>query len=143
MSDYGLLMPEFVLGALALLVLGADLLMPARLRYLLGYVSALSLAGLLGFSLTYLWGETDVLHGGLVRIDAFALFFKGLFLVLGVVVALSSVEYVRHRLDRPGVYYAALLLAVLGMMLMAGSGELLTAYVSLELASIGIYFLVS
>ena len=143
MSDYELLMPELILGALALLVLVAGLLMPPRSRHMLGYVSALGLAALLGFSLTSLWGETDAVHRGLFRIDAFALFFKGLFLLLGGVVALASVEGARQRMDRPGVYYAALLLAVLGMMLMAGSGELLTAYLSLELASISLYVLVS
>ena len=56
---------------------------------------------------------------------------------------LSSVEYVKRHLQHPGEYYGILLFTVLAMMLMASSRELLTAYISLELLSFGLYVLVS
>ena len=62
---------------------------------------------------------------------------------MGTVVMLSSVEYVRRNLDHPGEYYAIIAFTIVGMMLLASSGELLTAYISLELLSFGLYVLVS
>ncbi|MCE2403493.1 NADH:ubiquinone oxidoreductase subunit N, partial [Candidatus Poribacteria bacterium] len=46
-------------------------------------------------------------------------------------------------LDHPGEYYGILLFTVVAMMLLAASGELLTAYISLELLSFGLYVLVA
>lgn len=84
MNDFTLLLPEIMLAALVLLVLGASIPPSGRHQHLLGYVSAFGLAGLAAFSLDFLWGESGSFHGGLLRIDRYALFFKGFFLVLGV-----------------------------------------------------------
>jgi NADH-quinone oxidoreductase subunit N len=146
MNDFTLLLPEFMLAALALLVLGAGLLLSGRRQHLLSYVSAFGLAGLAGlagFSLVLIWGESVSLYGGQLWIDSYALFFKGFFLVLGVLVVLSGVEYVRKHVEHQGEYYGILLFTLLAMMLMAASGELLTAYIALELLSVGFYVLVA
>ena len=95
------------------------------------------------FSLAYLWGDDGSLYGGALVVDGYSLFFKVFFLGLGAVVVLSSVEYVKHHLEHPGEYYGILLFTVLAMMLMASSRELLTAYISLELLSFGLYVLAS
>ena len=97
----------------------------------------------MAFSLSYLWNEDDTLYEGIILIDGYSLFFKGFFLVLGVVVVLTSVDYVRRHLEHAGEYYGILLFTVVAMMLLAASGELLTAYISLELLSFGLYVLVS
>ena len=83
------------------------------------------------------------LYGGALVFDGYSLVFKVFFVALGVVVVLSSVEYVKRHLQHPGEYYGILLFTVLAMMLMASSRELLTAYISLELLSFGLYVLVS
>ena len=75
-------------------------------------------------------------------IDGYALFFKAFFLVLGGVAVLSSMDYVRRYLSHPGEFYGILLLTIVAMMLLSASGELLTAYISLELLSFGLYVLV-
>ena len=103
----------------------------------------LGLGGILAFSLAYLWNKDDSLYGGIILIDGYALFFKAFFLVLGVVVVLTSLDYVRRHLAHAGEYYGILLFTVVAMMLLAMSGELLTAYISLELLSFGLYVLVS
>ena len=94
-------------------------------------------------SLSYLWGKDTNLYDGLFLIDNFSLFFKAFFLVLGALVVLVSVDYVKQHLSHPGEYYGILMFSILGMMLMAASGELLTAYISLELLSFSLYVLVS
>jgi NADH-quinone oxidoreductase subunit N len=141
--NYLLLAPEFALTAVAFVVLGVDLLLPRDKK---GYLPALSLVGLVGvfaLSLRYLWGKDTNLYDGLFLIDNFSLFFKAFFLVLGALVVLSSVDYVKRNLSHPGEYYGILLFSILAMVLMAASGELLTAYISLELLSFCLYVLVS
>ena len=143
MNNFTLLMPEFLLTGLAFLVLTADFFLRSDRKHLLAYVSVVGLGLLTAFSLAFLWNEDDSLYDGVLRVDAYALFFKAFFLVLGGVAVLASVDYVRRHLDHPGEYYGILLFTLVAMMLMASAGELLTAYVSLELLSFGLYVLVS
>ncbi len=142
-NDFTLLLPEAFVTVLAVLVLVADFFAPSERKHWLGYGSAFGLIGILAFTLIFLWGKDTVLYDGVIRIDDYALFFKGFFLVLGVVAILSSVEYVRRRLDHPGEYYGILLFTIVAAMFLASSGELLTAYISLELLSFSLYVLVA
>ena len=136
-------MPEFLVTGLAFLVLSLDLFIGRDRKALLPFVALGGLVAILAFTLVFLWGRDEVLYGGLLRIDGYALFFKGFFLVLAGFVVLMSYDYVRRNLEYPGEYYGILLFTVVAMMLMAGSGELLTAYISLELLSFGLYVLVA
>ncbi|MBM3946463.1 MAG: NADH-quinone oxidoreductase subunit N, partial [SAR202 cluster bacterium] len=122
---------------------GADLLMRRQGRTALVWVSSAGLAAILVFTLVYLWGRDTTLYDGILRVDDFSLFFTAFFLILGVVMVLASAQYVRQSLTHPGEYYGILLFSIVGMMLMAASGELLTAYISLELLSFSLYILAS
>ena len=143
MNDFTLLLPEFLVTGLAFLVLTAGFLLRSDRKHLLGYLSVFGLAGIAGFSLVFLWAEDSSLYDGVIVVDGYALFFKAFFLVLGGFAVLASVDYVRRHLDHPGEYYGIILFTVVAMTLMAASGELLTAYISLELLSFGLYVLVS
>jgi len=137
-NNFLLLMPEFLVTGLAFLVLTADFFLRGDRKNFLPYLAVLGLIGALTFTLIDQWDRVDHLYEGLILIDGYALFFKAFFLVLGVIVVLSSVEYVKRNLDNPGEYYGILIFTIVGMMLMAASGELLTAYISLELLSFGL-----
>lgn len=142
-NNFLLLLPEFLVTGLAFLVLTLDFFTRRERKTLLPFVALVGLGAVLAFSLYYLWGMDEVLYGGLLHIDGYALFFKGFFLVLGGFVVLTSYDYVRRNLEYPGEYYGIVLFTVVAMMLMAASGELLTAYISLELLSFGLYVLVA
>ena len=142
-SNLHLLLPEFLLAALAFLVFAIDLVLPREKKYLLAWFSVAGLIGIVALSLALLWGEDISMYGGLVKVDAYALFFKSFFLILGIVVILSSVDYVGKYLNNPGEYYGIILLAILAMNIMAASQELLTAYIALELMSFSFYILAS
>ena len=78
-----------------------------------------------------------------MKADAYSLFFKAFFYVLGGVMILASVDFVKKHFRSPGEFYAIILFAVLAMSLMAASVELLTAYISLELMSFSFYIMVA
>ena len=154
MNDLTLLIPEFLLTALAFLVLGADLFLPDRRKQVLPVIAVVGLVGIVVALMFTTRGEAGPLYrqliaddlslyGGALVFDGYALVFKVFFVTLGTVVVLSSVVYVKRHLQHPGEYYGILLFTVLAMMLMASSRELLTAYISLELLSFGLYVLVS
>ncbi|MCH7624375.1 MAG: NADH-quinone oxidoreductase subunit N [Chloroflexi bacterium] len=143
MNNFTLLLPEFLVTGLAFVVLTADFFLRSDRKHYLAYIAVLGLAGILAFTLIFLWGRDETLYGGVIRIDGYSLLFKSFFMVLGGVAILSSVDYVRRNLEYPGEFYAILVFTVVAMMLMSSSGELLTAYISLELLSFCLYVLVS
>src|SRR5204863_484440 len=108
-----------------------DLLTGPDKKYLLGYGTAAGLAAI-GVLAALLPGLGS-LYGGLYEVDGYTYFFRIFFPLTSAFIALLSLGYVRQRLHYPGEYYGILVFATLGMVLMAGAGELITAYISLEL----------
>lgn len=142
--NFTLLIPEFLIAGLGFLVLGADLFLPHQHKNrATATLAAVGMASILIFSLIFLWDKQDRLYGGLYVIDRYALFFKALFLTTGIAIVLLSYEYVTRKIAHPGEYYALIIFSVMGAIMMAAAGELLTAYVSLELLSFSLYVLVS
>ena len=138
-----LLTPEFALAGLAFLVFVVDLFLPEDRKEWLGWVSVVGLIGLIALSVVMLAGQKASLYDGLLAVDSFSLFFKVVFLAIGVFVILSSLQFVKQHLDHAGEFYGLLLFSILGMNLMAQSRELLTAYISLELLSFSLYVMVA
>ena len=138
-----LLLPEFVLAALAILILAVDLFIPERFKSVLPWLSIGGLGGIMGLSVALLWGENTLLYGGLVSADSYSLFFKIFFFALGGVRVFISNDYVKRYLHSPGEFYAIIIFAILAMVVMAESVELLTAYIALELMSFCFYILVA
>ena len=79
-------------------------------------------------------GEASILAGSL-SVDRFALFFNFLVLAATGLVVLASTDYVRRMERFQGEYYGLILLSATGMMMLAAATELVTIYISLELAT--------
>ena len=71
-------------------------------------------------------------------VDKFSLFFKFLLIAAAGVVILSSTDYVKKFERFQAEYYALVLFATTGMMLLASTTELITIYISLELTALPI-----
>lgn len=142
-GDLLLLSPEFLVAGLAFVVLGVDLVLRRERPGWLAAIAATGLAGILVFTLVYLWGKEGALYNGTYAVDAYAFFFKAFFLITGIVIILMSVEYVTKHLTRAGEFYSLILFSIVAMMALAASSELLTAYISLELLSFCLYILAS
>jgi len=139
--DWSLLAPEYVLAGWAALLVSVDLFWrPFRKEYL-GYLAA---AGALAATLTSLiWLNDDTSFANLIEINNYTTFFRVLFGLIAAFTCLASARYVQHRLLHPGEYYALILLTAVGGSYMAAAGELLSAYISLELLSFSLYVLTS
>jgi NADH-quinone oxidoreductase subunit N len=137
--NFELLAPEISLIATAVAVILLDLFI--QRKGLLAIVSIIGLAVSAGFTIVMYGEPSQTIFNNTLAVDNFALFFKLLFLGITALVILSSVDYVSKFERFRGEYHALLVLSALGMVLMATATELITIYVSLELASISLYIL--
>jgi NADH-quinone oxidoreductase subunit N len=138
--NFWLLSPELSLCGIALAVVLLDLVIEQK-KVLAG-ISVFGLIIPIAFTIA-LWGEQQASFSGMLVVDNFSLFFKFLILGISALVIISSVDYVKKFARFQGEYYALILLSAGGLMLMASTGELISIYISLELASISLYALVS
>jgi len=140
MSDLGLLAPHMVITATALLVLLAEAFSPGRRK---GYLAYLGIAGIVVAALftPALFGPQRLGFSRMLAGDGFAAFFYFVIYVVGVLTLLLSESYLRSERMDHGEYYALVLLAMVGMMLMAGGTHLLVIFLGLETMSLAIYAL--
>jgi NADH-quinone oxidoreductase subunit N len=78
---------------------------------------------------------------GSLIVDPFFIFFAMIFLIATALVILLSVRYLQIENEHHGEYYALLLFATVGMMLMASGYDLITLFVGLETMAISFYIL--
>ena len=136
--DLSLLAPEIAVVVLALVVLGLDLFI--RSKRVLGYLTLVGLVVPVALAASQIGLQASSFSGALI-VDNFAVFFKLVFLLSAALVALSAIHYAERFLVWRGELYAILLFATFGMMLMAGTGDLIAIYIALETASISLYVL--
>jgi NADH-quinone oxidoreductase subunit N len=133
------LLPTLVVTATAFLALLADLFAEGPDREGLGWI------GILGFAVTaivsaLLWGS-EVAAGGGVVADRYALFFNVLFCLAASLTLLMSMDYLDTIEVRSGEFYALVLFATMGMLLMAAATDLIVLFLGLEVMSIAAYVL--
>jgi NADH-quinone oxidoreductase subunit N len=113
-----------------------------RIGAILSFVSAgfLLLAVVVaaqGFMANSAWSFN--LDHPMVRLDRFANFAVGVVCVAGILVCALSADYLNGLKIHHGEYYALLLVAVSGMILMVSAVDLLMVFLGLEIMSIPIY----
>ncbi|HXF06805.1 MAG TPA: NADH-quinone oxidoreductase subunit N [Blastocatellia bacterium] len=141
-----LLMPEIVLTVFACFILVFEIgLRPAERRW----TAYLSLAGLGAASASLaqmyanLKGHAATGFYGMYTVDNFAIVFKIIFLITAAVAIALSIKFLDIEREQRGEYYALILFATTGMMLMASGIDLLSIFISFELAAVTIYVLVA
>ncbi len=78
---------------------------------------------------------------GTVALDGYAIFFALLFLAAGVLVVLMSMNAVAETGMPAGEYYALIVFAIVGMIVMASATDLIVIFLGLEVMSISVYVL--
>jgi NADH-quinone oxidoreductase subunit N len=105
-------------------------------------IAGLGVVGLLGaaFATFLLWNH-NASSFGVVAADNFGLFVTGTLIVVGLLsLAISGPTIEREKLPA-GEYYALMLFATAGMMLMATATDLLVIFLALEVMSLAVYVL--
>jgi len=140
--DFSVLTIEILMAVLGLALLVFGLLVPHQDRRGIGYFTTAALAGIL--LLTLILKETPgSFLEGMYLADPYAYYFKVLFLAAAILVSFASHSYIEKGGYNQAEYYSLLVFATLGMMILAGAGDLITLYLGLELMSISFVVLVA
>ncbi len=139
--NWQLLMPELIIILTFILVAIFDLFDSIQKTF----TALITIVG----STIALYVSIDMLRLGtegtefsnMIQVDKYSLFFNVIFLVSTILVVLISMNYLGRQDRRQGEYYLLILLATLGMMLMASGNELIVVFLGLELMSLSLYVL--
>ncbi|HRP07507.1 MAG TPA: NADH-quinone oxidoreductase subunit N [Gemmatimonadales bacterium] len=138
------LIPELLLTAWSLVVLlhvawnhgtGRDS-RNAGMLSLFGYVAALLATGWLAVE-----GATPDGLSQMIALDGFRYASNALLLAIGIGVTVLSLRWMERQGILAPEYYVLLMLATVGMMLLAGAADLITLFLGLEVMSIAVYVL--
>ena len=138
-TDYALVLPEIVMavGAMALLLAGAygggD-----RIRGPILIASAALMAAV-GLWIASNTGPSQAAFNGAFVSDGFARFAKVLMLMSSALMLLLGHDYLERRRILRFEFPVLIVLATLGMMVMASAGDLIVLYIGLELQSLALY----
>lgn len=135
--------PELLLLTMACVILMVDAFMGAASRSLVAALSLLTLFGCAVMTALTATGETTLTFSNMFVDDAFADLLKMLIYGSVAAVMVYSRSFLRDRGLDKAEYYVLMLLATLGMMVMASANHFLTIYLGLELMSLSIYALVA
>jgi NADH-quinone oxidoreductase subunit N len=142
-ADYVRILPEIVLSIFGMIIMLLDPVMDERrsqrtlgLIALVGAIAAL--AGTLYQAQGRFWGLGFF---GMIKVDAFSVFFHFVVIAVTLLVILSSYEYMEVQQIRAGEYYGLILFGAVGMSLMSSAMELVLIFIALEISSISTYIL--
>jgi NADH-quinone oxidoreductase subunit N len=137
--------PELVLSLAALVLLVVDAFLAhvtptARSWYAAAFASTGVIVAVV-FALST-WGETDLQMAGSIAVDGFSVFVKVTLAAFGLLTIWLARDYLeREDIEEPE-FYALVLFALAGMMLMASAADLIVLFIALETFSLALYVLV-
>ncbi|MBI5302571.1 MAG: NADH-quinone oxidoreductase subunit N [Chloroflexi bacterium] len=135
-----LISPELILTVVGLLIVVVDLVWREQSEPVLPWLAVLGFALALGATINY-WGANQSLFAGMYAVDTYALFFKLISALAGLLTVLVSISFLKGRTPFKGDFYFLLTYAVLATMMMASSTSLLMVYLSIEFLSYTSYLL--
>jgi NADH-quinone oxidoreductase subunit N len=142
-ADLLLMLPEIWVTIWICVVLCVNFVFPRLTTRDIAWLSVGGMGVALGFLIWYdAAGTEGVLFKGMFVLDRLALFFKIFVVSAGILVILSSIDFVGRFKFFKAEYYFLVMMTVLAMMFMASANDLLSVFVTLEFASFGFYVLV-
>jgi NADH-quinone oxidoreductase subunit N len=132
--------PLLILVAGALLVILLEVSIKRENKSHLAYITIIFLV-ICGFFCIQSWGKDFSYFGNQLFLDNFALFFAFVLIIATILVTLISMKYISLQNANMGEYYALLLLALSGMLIMVSSSDLIVIFLGLEILSMSSYAL--
>ncbi len=140
MNSFLALLPLLVIVLVSLAVLILDVFLKRESKDYLAYIS-LSFIVICAFVCIQFWNKSYSYFDGNLLMDKYSLFFTFILLLSTGFVILLSMKYIALQDANYGEYYALLLLALSGVMIMVSSPDLLVIILGLEVLSISSYSL--
>ena len=137
---YGLLSTEILTAIIGLLLLVVGLIFSRSGQKISGLLGIVAMLVVLAITILD-FGAQQIYFDGVYQVDPFSSFFKIVFIAAALLVMLMGDEYGGRFAERGSEFNAFLILATVGMMLLASAGDLITAYLGLELMTITFYIL--
>ena len=140
MSDVTAVYPEIIVTAVAMIVLVTDAVLDRRRAPTA--LPIITIAGLVvALASVFNVVPAGQYFRGFVTVDAFATFFRVVFIILAIFAAAVSPAYLARRMVPAGEYYAIICFSTVGAMTIALSADLITLFIGLETMTIPIYVL--
>src|SRR5919106_7020586 len=138
-SSFDAIVPMLCVTAGALVVMLAEAWREPGERMPLGVWGIISLGGA-ALGLMFLWDRNTVSFG-VIAADNLGIFVSLILVGIGILTILFSSQVVDRDGIPAGEYYAVLLFAIVGMIMMAMANDLLVIFVALEILSLAVYVL--
>lgn len=135
------ILPEISLVVLAAIILVIDLVKKENDRFSLGWITAAGLLLILAIAIIFArpGSEPQLIFGGMLSLDGTSFVFRLVFIMGAALTALFMVD---HKPEgRHGEFYLLLLVATIGMNLMASSADLIMLYLAIETTSLPLYIM--
>jgi NADH-quinone oxidoreductase subunit N len=139
-AEYFRILPEIILTLAGVLVMLLEGLARDDDHPLTAPITLVSIAAAMVAALAAATNPGAAFQGMLV-VDGFAIFFRVLVLVVGLLAFLFTRPYLLREKAESGEYYGLLLFCLVGQCLMAASNELMMIFISLEISSIATYIM--
>lgn len=141
LADLVTILPEMIIVGMACVLLVLDPITPRAKKDLLAWMSLGTLV-VCSFVTMGSFGDRVMAFSDLVVVDSYAAFWKMLLYLVSGMTILLSMSYLKEEKIDLAEYYAFVLLALAGMMIMVSGADLLVIYLGLELMSITLYIMV-
>ncbi len=140
MLDLVRIAPELIAAGCGVLIMGLDPLLGHGKKI---WTARVAMLGALAALISFYWAgdAAGTAYHGLFVADSFSLYVRVLIYAVVLLAVIGSQDYLDRENIQMGEYYALLLFAAVGMGIMAGANELMTAFVGLEISSIASYVL--
>jgi NADH-quinone oxidoreductase subunit N len=138
-TDLDALIPMLCVTLTALATMGTEAFRGRSERLPIGWWGLIGLGGA-ALSAALLWNRNVVGYGVIVA-DNFGLFVTFVLIVVGALTIMFSSQVVDRDGIPAGEYYALVLFAIVGMIMMATATDLLVIFVALEVLSLAVYVL--
>ena len=138
-SDFSAIVPVLIVTLSACAVMLAEAFRRKDEEMPLGWLGVIGLVGAMASSVL-LW-DSHLVGFGVVAADNFGLFFNLMACAIGLLTIFLSMGTAERDQLPTGEYFAIMLFAVVGMMLMGAAKDLLVIFIALEIMSLGVYVL--
>src|SRR5437868_6618561 len=136
--NIGAILPALVLSVFGIIVMVAEPFVGEPKKSRLGWLAfAGTIVAML--ALIPMAGNRGQWYSNLWIVDDYDVFLNFVFLLIAAITILTSIDFLRREDMNHPEFYALLLFATAGMLMMAGSNELVMVFLGLEILSIATY----